>query len=41
MHKEYEESEIKHTNFNKAFEELYFHQLTIPSLDIRNNFEFR
>ncbi|AFY55280.1 hypothetical protein Riv7116_2781 [Rivularia sp. PCC 7116] len=34
------ESEILHTDFTQAFEELYSHQLTIPRLDIniRNNF---
>ena len=36
-----EKSQIKHTDFNKAFEELYFHQLTIPGINIRNNFEVR
>ena len=36
-----DEPELKHTNFNKAFEELYFHKLTIPGINIRNIFEVR
>ena len=38
---ENEESQIKHTDFNKAFEELYFHQLTIPAINVSNPFEVK
>ena len=41
MPNEYDEPEIKHTDFNKAFEELYFHQLSIPGINIRNPFEVK
>lgn len=41
MLEEDEDPEIKYTDLNKAFEELYFHQLTIPGINIRNNFEVR
>ncbi len=36
-----EESKIKHTDFNRAFEELYLHQLIIPGTNIRSVFEVR
>lgn len=41
MTSEYEEPELKHTDFNRAFEEIYSHQLTIPGINIRNTFEVR
>ncbi|MBV6624489.1 MAG: DUF4241 domain-containing protein [Rivularia sp. (in: Bacteria)] len=39
LEEEYTDPVLKHTDFSKAFEELYFHQLTIPGINIRNNFE--
>lgn len=41
MSEEDDKPKLKHTDFNKAFEELYLHQLTIPGINIRNNFEVR
>jgi len=37
---EYDRPKLKHTDFNKALEELYFHQSTIPGINIYNRRKF-
>ena len=41
LDEEYYEPKLKHTDFKKAFEELYFHQLSIPAINVSNPFEVK